>query len=158
MLSGRGLCDKLITRPEESYQLCCVVVCDLETSRIGAPYIYDISSLRVKDLSCKSKGSGIDVCWFPRDFLLIYSFQPRYDPEVDQTSNRNNYQGYFLVGKGGRCLGLTTLPPSYADCFYIWESQTPGTLKACPGLYKKCFMFYLYLYLLHPIFSTFRIG
>jgi len=24
-------------------------VCDLETSRIGAPYIYDISSLRVKD-------------------------------------------------------------------------------------------------------------
>jgi len=25
-----------------------VVVCDLESSRIGAPYIYDISSLRVK--------------------------------------------------------------------------------------------------------------
>jgi len=23
-------------------------VCDIETSRIGAPYIYDISSLRVK--------------------------------------------------------------------------------------------------------------
>ena len=36
MLSGRGLCDELITRPEESYRLCCVVVCDLETSRIGA--------------------------------------------------------------------------------------------------------------------------
>ena len=47
MLSGRGLCDGLITRPEESYLLWCVV-CDLETSRIGAPYIYDISSLRVK--------------------------------------------------------------------------------------------------------------
>jgi len=47
-LSGRGLCDELITRPEESYRLCCVVVCDLETSRIGAPYIYDISHLRVK--------------------------------------------------------------------------------------------------------------
>ena len=48
MLSGRGLCDELITRPEESYRLWCVVVCDLETSIIGAPYIYDISSLRVK--------------------------------------------------------------------------------------------------------------
>ena len=48
VLSGRGLCDELITRPEESYRLCCVIVCDLETSRIGAPYIYDISSLRVK--------------------------------------------------------------------------------------------------------------
>src|SRR5215475_2057296 len=47
VLSGRGLCDELITRPEESYRLCCVVVCDLETSRIGAPYIYDISRLRV---------------------------------------------------------------------------------------------------------------
>jgi len=46
-LSGRGLCDELITRPEESYRLCCVVVCDLETSRMGAPYIYDITNLRV---------------------------------------------------------------------------------------------------------------
>jgi len=48
VLSGRGLCDELITRPEESYRLCCVVVCDLETSRMGAPYIYNISRLRVK--------------------------------------------------------------------------------------------------------------
>ena len=31
VLSGRGLCDGLITRPEESYRLWCVVVCDLET-------------------------------------------------------------------------------------------------------------------------------
>jgi len=48
VLSGRGLCDELITRPEESYRLCCVVVCDLETSKMGAPYIYDISRLKVK--------------------------------------------------------------------------------------------------------------
>ena len=47
VLSGTGLCDELITRPEESCRLWCVVVCDLETSRIGAPYIYDISNLRV---------------------------------------------------------------------------------------------------------------
>ena len=50
MLSGRGLCNELITRPEESYRLWCVVVCDLEASRICAPYIYDIRSLRVNDL------------------------------------------------------------------------------------------------------------
>ena len=48
VLSGRGLCDELITRPEESYRLWCVVVCDLVTSKIGAPYIYDIRRLRVK--------------------------------------------------------------------------------------------------------------
>jgi len=53
-LSGRGLCDELITRPEESYRLCCVVVCDLETSRMGAPYICDISHLRVKVLGVQS--------------------------------------------------------------------------------------------------------
>jgi hypothetical protein len=40
VLPGRGLCDELITPPEESYRLCCVVVCHLETSGIGAPYMY----------------------------------------------------------------------------------------------------------------------
>jgi hypothetical protein len=30
VLSGRGLCDELITIPEESYRLWSVVVCDLE--------------------------------------------------------------------------------------------------------------------------------
>jgi hypothetical protein len=33
-LSGRGLCDGLITRPEESYRLWCVIVYDLGTSRM----------------------------------------------------------------------------------------------------------------------------
>jgi len=37
VLSGRGLCDELITRPEESYRMCCVVVCDLETSWMRRP-------------------------------------------------------------------------------------------------------------------------
>ena len=32
VLSGRGLCDGLITCLEESYRLWCVVVCDLVTS------------------------------------------------------------------------------------------------------------------------------
>jgi len=38
VLSGRGLCDELITRPEESYRLWCVVVSDLETSRMRRPW------------------------------------------------------------------------------------------------------------------------
>jgi hypothetical protein len=32
------------------------------------------------------------------------------------------------------CVGLTTLPPSCADCPEIWEPQPLGTLRACPGL------------------------
>ena len=38
VLSGRGLCDELITRPEESYRLWCVVECDLETSLMRRPW------------------------------------------------------------------------------------------------------------------------
>ena len=67
MLSGRGLCDELITRSEESYRLCCAVVCDLETSRIGAPYIYDISSLRINvfmSLKCL-----LDVKYMCKDYI-----------------------------------------------------------------------------------------
>jgi len=37
-------------------------VCDLETSRMGAPYIYDISHLRVKHC--------VTHCW--SDLLLYY--------------------------------------------------------------------------------------
>jgi len=38
LLPGRGLCDELITRQEESYRLRCVVVCDLETSWMRRPW------------------------------------------------------------------------------------------------------------------------
>ena len=38
VLSGRGLCDELITRLEESYQLLCVVLCDVENLWIRRPW------------------------------------------------------------------------------------------------------------------------
>ena len=42
---------------------------------------------------------------------------------------------YIRAGsKSGRCVGLTTLPPSCAECLEILEPQPPGTLGACPGL------------------------
>jgi hypothetical protein len=37
VLSGRGLCDELITPKEEFYRLWCVVLCDLETTRMRKP-------------------------------------------------------------------------------------------------------------------------
>jgi len=49
--------------------------------------------------------------------------------------------GIFPGGKGGRCVGLTTLPPSCADCLENWESQPSVTLRACLGLYRECFPF-----------------
>jgi hypothetical protein len=38
VLSCRGLCDGPIPCPEESYRLCCVIVCDLETSKMRRPW------------------------------------------------------------------------------------------------------------------------
>jgi len=40
VLSGRGLCDGLITRPNESYRLWRVVVCDQETANEEAKARY----------------------------------------------------------------------------------------------------------------------
>jgi len=38
VLLGRGLCDELIIRPEESCRMWCVVVCDLESSWMRRPW------------------------------------------------------------------------------------------------------------------------
>jgi len=62
---------------------------------------------------------------------------------LTQPFDRNEYQQYFFGDKGSQCIGLTTLPPSCADCFEIWESQPPGTLKAYPGNYRDIFTFYI---------------
>jgi hypothetical protein len=76
-------------------------------------------------------------------YFLIYSnILQIYGPEFDSASKRNEYQEYFLVGEDGRCIGLTTLPPSCADFLEIWESQLPGNIRAFPGLYRDCFTFY----------------
>jgi len=47
---------------------------------------------------------------------LIAMFRPHCGPGVDSTSNRNQYQGYILAGKGRRCAELTNLPPSCTAC------------------------------------------
>jgi hypothetical protein len=45
-------------------------------------------------------------------FIGIWSHS---GPGVDSASNRNEYQEYFMGVKRGRCVGLTTLPPSCAS-------------------------------------------
>ena len=85
--------------------------------------------------SWKVAGSIPGVNW---NFSLT-SFRPHCGPGIDSASSRNEYQEYFLVGKGGGCLRLTTLPPSCADGLETCEPQPPGTLRACPGLHCDCF-------------------
>ena len=110
---------------------------------------------------------GGAVCWgtalqgvrsrilFPMVSLEIFHWQyflPHlYGPLVDSASYRNEYQEYFLGGKDGRCVGLTTLPPSRVEYLEIWEPQPAGNLRACPGLYRDCFTFTFYAVTLNSL-------
>jgi len=94
--------------------------------------IFAVAQL-VEELRYKP-GHGFDSPWCHWKFSLTQFFQPHCGPEVDSSSNRNEYQVYFLGGKGRQCIGLKTLPPSCAKCLEIWEPQLPGTLRTCPGL------------------------
>jgi len=73
VLSGRGLCDELITRPEEFYRLWCVVVCDLETSRImrrSWPAL--VCSATAKKKTCVWYFTKLFNCeWFHDHALMI---------------------------------------------------------------------------------------
>ena len=85
VLSGRGLCDELITRPEESSRLWCVVVCDLETSRMRRPlhalgrsatkkkrtYVFQLQSTFRCSAGVSCEGVLIMVCEV-KFFVLFY--------------------------------------------------------------------------------------
>ena len=108
------------------------------------------SWLRYCDTSQKVAGSIPDVVigvfhWhYPSSCAMALGLtQP-----LTEMSNRN-----ISWGKGGRCLGLTTLPPSCADCFEIWEPQPPGNLRACPGCNGIVYiLLVIMLYILRWIF------
>jgi len=70
----------------------------------------------VEALRRKPEGPEFESWWFLWNFSFTWSFRPHSVPGVDSAPNRNDYQYYLLGGKGGRCVGLTTLPPSCADC------------------------------------------
>ena len=97
----------------------------------------------VQALLYKAEGRGFGSQWRYCNISLTESFRPHNGPGVDSVSKRNEYQEYFLGGKGGRCVRLTTLPHSYADRLKIWVVQPSGTLRAFPGLYRDYFTFHL---------------
>ena len=67
----------------------------------------------VEALRYKPEGRRFNSRWCHSNFSLTQSFWPHYGPGVNSASNRNEYQEYFLGSKGGRCVGLTTLPLSW---------------------------------------------
>ena len=109
-------------------------------------------------LRYETSGSGFDSRWCNLNFLSTQTYRPHYGPGINSASNRKEYQEYFLGGKGGRCLGLTTLPPSCADCLEIWEPQHPGAPRSCPSLLQELLYLYLYLYLYLDLYPPEKYG
>ena len=48
-------------------------------------------------------------------------------------SNRNEYPGYLLGGKGGRCIGVTTLPNSCDDSLERMGASTTWNPQGLPS-------------------------
>ena len=64
------------------------------------------------------------------DIILLAALWPwGLQPLTEKSTKSTSWWG-----KGSRCVGLTNLLPSCADCLEMWESQLPGALRACPGL------------------------
>jgi hypothetical protein len=51
--------------------------------------------------------------------FFIDIIQPHYGPGIDSYFKRNEYREYLLGSNGGRCIGLTTLPPTCANSLEI---------------------------------------
>jgi len=81
MLWGRGLCDELITHPEESYQLWYIVVCDLETSRMRRPWLALGRSATKKKKKKKKKQVKKELSTFTKSEPTpqwVYLFSPSH--------------------------------------------------------------------------------
>jgi hypothetical protein len=50
----------------------------------------------VEALCYKTEGHGFDL-----EFFIAFILQPHYDSVIDSAFKRNDWQEYFLQGKGG---------------------------------------------------------
>ena len=88
----------------------------------------------VEALRYEPEGRRFDSRWYHWNFSLTHSFRCTMALGLTHPLTEMSTRNISWGGKGGRCVGLTTLPPSCVDCLEIWELQPPGTLRACLGL------------------------
>jgi len=74
------------------------------------------------------------------EFFIVIILPTHNGPGVDSASNRNEYQEYFLGGKGGRCVGLTTLPPSW-NLGSLKLLEPSGPVQACNWIVLRLLLF-----------------
>ena len=98
------------------------------------------------EVLCWTQDAGSIPACVSGFFIDIKSFRSHYGPGVDSASNRNEYQEYFLGGKGGRCVRLIILPQS---CAVVTKSGNLIFLEPSGPV-----MGLIYLYLLLYFFIT----
>jgi hypothetical protein len=80
-------------------------------------------------LRYKPKGRVLDSRWCHWKFWFTESFRPHCGNLLNSASNKNEYQEYFLGGKGDHCVGVI-LQPSRAP----YSSNPQGLSKSVEEL------------------------
>jgi len=103
--------------------------------------IFTVASKRKQTAFLTALQVGKSRDWFPmlsfEIFLLTEVFRRHYRLQVDSASNRNSTRNIPWSSKGGRCVGLTTLPSS---CAIAWNSgslellESSGSVQTCTGI------------------------
>ena len=119
VLSGRGLCDELITRPEESYRLWCVV-CDLETSRMRRPW-------PALGRSATAKKRGL-IHALKAHLILSYGTPPccqQNKKNISVITFQDRLSDFILFCKGSR--------PLLWRCSYSAHVKITSAVLNCPN-------------------------
>ena len=93
-------------------------------------------SVSKKQMNSFNLTSLYTVSRFPMvslDTIHWHNPSGRTMPGVDSVSNKNEYQKYFLGGKGGRCVGLTTHVPTVLKSGSLNLLEPSRPVQACLG-------------------------
>jgi hypothetical protein len=148
VLSGRGLCDELITRPEESCRVWGVVVCDLETSWMRRPWstgakrkkikpgTYIVAKCVITMTSCDTKCASLLHVWFKLLIIFLYN-----------KTNQMYQFPKFTPAWNSTCFGQFICPSSgvyslYTQQWYM-SYRVEDSFRAGPGWNCSSILFLL---------------
>ena len=119
VLPGRGLCDELITRPEESYRPWSVVVCDLETSWMRRPW-------PIEGCRTKNKTKTLCTCELDRNnFEMKPINMIQRDEHKVEVHGKRSLCGAGFQYTSPALVDSSTLSLNSTDCTktYLWRNN-----------------------------------